>query len=184
MTMLFALLLAGADARFEASGVRFGDVLVSGAVLELRAGALVSGSVVEPLTEAVRLDAGSGLALILEPGVRATRTAEGIRLSVHAPAKLRMSTGESADAVLVAKTETGWSHAGEIRVSVQAGQQEDPDAALRAMQESAKRMRESSQRVRPPMMRRVFTTGNPFTASEAAGSEAIRQLAELSLTGS
>lgn len=183
MTMLLALLLTGADARFEPTGVRFGDVLVSGAVLELRAGALVSGSVLEPMTEAVRLDAGAGLALILEPGVRAARVADGILLSVHAPARLRMSTGETGESVLVAKTEAGWSHTGEIRVSVKA-QQDDPDAALRVMQEAAKKMRESSQRVRSPMNRRVFTSGNPFVGSEAAGSQAVRQLTELSLSGS
>ena len=182
MTMLLALLLAGADARFEPAGVRFGDVLVSGAVLELRAGALVSGNVVEPMTEIVRVEAGSSLTLILEPGVRASRVVEGIRLSVHAPARLRMSTGETAESVLVAKTEAGWSHTGEIRVSVQ-GQQEDPDAALRAMQESARKMRESSQRVRAPIRRRVFTSGNPFTNSAPTDSQAVRQLAELSLSG-
>lgn len=189
MTILLALCLAGADARLETAGVRFGDVLHSSPVLELHAGALVSGNVVEPLGAAVRLDVGGGLTLVLEPGVRATREVDGLRLSAHAPARLRMSTSfETWESVRLTRGESGWrlgekALAGEIAVALQA--QDDPDAALRAMQESARKMRESSQRVRLPMQRRVFSGGNPFTGSEPAGSQSIRQqLNELSLTGS
>ena len=60
MTALFALLLAGAEVRFEPAGVRFNDVLHTGALLELREGALISGQVVEPLMAALRVEAGNG----------------------------------------------------------------------------------------------------------------------------
>lgn len=186
LTTLLALLLGGGDARFEASGVRLGDVLVSGDVLELRAGALVSGRVLESLAAPLRVDAGDGLFLVLEPGVRAAREAGGIRLSAHAPARLRVAeaVGES---VLVERTAAGWvvagkAVAGEIRVSLQ-GQQDDPDALLRRGESAAQKMRESSQRMRLAV-RRVFPGGSPFVGAQATDSQAVRQLAQLSLSGS
>ena len=187
MTILLALLLTGAEARIEAGGVRFGDVLHTGALLELREGALVSGHVVEPLAAPLRV-AVDGLALTVEPGVRVARDVDGLRLSAHAPARLKVA-GVVGESVLVRRTAAGWAIgetpvAGELRVSLQATQQDDPDAALRAMQESAKKMRESGNRVRKPMERRVFTGGNPDVAGEPASSQAIRQLVELSLSGS
>src|SRR5688572_17894791 len=148
MTILLALVLAGADARIEPAGVRFGDVLFTGAVLELREGALVSGHAVEPLVAPLRVEA-SGLTLILEPGVRVARDVDGLRLSAHAPARLTVA-GVVGESVLVRRTASGWAVgetavAGDVRVSLQAQppKQDDPDAALRAMQESAKKMRES-----------------------------------------
>ena len=190
MTLLLAL-LAGAEVRMEAAGVRINDVLHTGAVLELREGALVSGHVVEPLMAALRVDAGNGLVLTLEPGVRVTKEVDGLRLSAHAPARLKMSTlTESWDSVLVRRTSTGWSLdgqalSGEIGVSLQGQAQppQDPDAASRRMEEAARKMRESGQRVRPPQRRRVFTGTNPFVPGAAADSESLRQLIELSPAG-
>lgn len=186
LTTLLALLLAGGDARFEASGVRLGDVLVRGEVLELRAGVLVSGRVLESLAGPLRVEAGDGLFLLLEPGVRAAREAGGIRLSAHAPARLRVAeaVGES---VLVERTAAGWvvagkAVAGEVRVSLQ-GQQDDPDALLRRGESAAQKMRESSQRLRFAL-RRVFPGGSPFMGAQATDSQAVRLLAQLSLSGS
>ncbi len=186
LTTLLALLLAGGEARFEADGVRLGDVLVRGEVLELRAGVLVSGRVLEALVAPLRVDAGDGLVLILEPGVRAAREAGGILLSAHAPARLRVAEAVG-ERILVERSAAGWAVAGkplagDVRISLQ-GQQEDPDAALRAMQESARKMREGSQRIRPSMRRRVFPGGSPFVGAQAADSHVVRQLAELSLSG-
>ena len=190
MTVLLALLLAGAEARLEPAGVRLNDVLHTGALLELREGALVSGHVVEPLMATLRVDAGHGLVLALEPGVRVTKDVDGLRLSAHAPARLKVSSlAESWDSVLVRRTSTGWSLdgqalAGEIGVSLQ-GQQppQDPDAASRRMEEAARKMRESGQRVRPPLRRRVFTGNNPLVPGAAADSESLRQLVEISPAG-
>ena len=189
MTILLALLLG--DARFEPAGVRFGDVLLTGPLLEVREGALVSGHAVEPLAAPLRVDAGQGLTLTLDPGVRVARDVDGLRLSAHAPARLKVA-GVEAESVLVRRTASGWAVgetalAGDVRVSLQAQQpppaQDDPDAALRAMQESARKMRESGDRVRKPIHRRVFTGSNPDVAAEAASSQAIRQLRELSASG-
>ncbi len=187
LTTFLALLLAGGDARFEAAGVRIGDLLVSGDVLELRTGALVSGRVLEALAAPLRVEAGDGLVLVLEPGVRAAREAGGIRLSAHAPARLRVAEAVGEN-VLVERTADGWAVAGralagDVRVSLQ-GQQDDPDALLRRGEPAAQKMRESSQRVRPPALRRVFPGGSPFVGGQAADSHAIRQLAQLSLSGS
>jgi hypothetical protein len=190
MITLLALLLAGADARFEASGVRFGDVLVTGDVLELRAGALVSGRVLESLAAPLRVEAGDGLTLVLEPGVRASREARGVRLSTHGAARLKVAAGADAwsevETLAVERTEAGWAVegkpvAGDVRVSVL--RQDDPDALLRRGESAASKMRQSSQRVRPPLQRRVFPGGNPFVASQPADSYAVRALAELSLSG-
>lgn len=188
--MILLALLAGADARFEAAGVRVGDVLLRGPLLEVRAGALVSGNVVEPLSAPLRVDV-EGLALTLEPGVRAARDVDGLRLSAHAPARLRVSTGVEGETLLLKRGVEGWTLEGkalpaEIRVSTQnpPPQQEDPEALMRKMEESAAKMRQSSQRIRQPMRRRVFSGHNPLTGGEAAGSEAVRQLAEVSVSGS
>ena len=174
MMLLLPLLLG--DVRFEADGLRFGGELLRGPVLELREGALVSARVVEPLTEALVVDF-DGLRLTLEPGVRAERVAEGLRLSAHAPARLRTSNGLAGETLLLKPGEL----AGELRVSIQ--QQDDPDAQLRQLEEQARRMRESSQRVRLPLRRRVFSGSNPFVAGEPAGSQAVRQLSQVSPAG-
>ena len=84
------------------------------------------------------------------------------------------------------RQEAGWAVegkavAGDVRVSVL--RQDDPDALLRRGESAAQKMRQSSQRVRPPQQRRVFAGGNPFAASEPAESHAVRGLAELSLSG-
>ncbi len=188
MIILLALLIG--DARFEPAGVRFGDVLLTGPLLEVREGALVSGHAVEPLAAPLRVEAGQGLTLTLDPGVRVARDVDGLRLSAHAPARLKVA-GVEAESVLVRRTASGWAVgetalAGDVRVSLQAQPppaQDDPDAALRAMQESARKMRESGDRVRKPIQRRVFTGSNPDVAGEAASSQAIRQLRELSASG-
>lgn len=187
MMLLLPLLLAGADVRFETAGVRVGDVLQTGPLLEVRAGALVSGDVVEPLAAALRVEV-DGLSLTLEPGVRAARDVDGLRLSAHAPAKLKLPTG-TYESVLLKKGAAAWEVDGQalsaaLTVGLQQGQQEDPEALMRKMEESAKKMRESSQRVRKPVNRRVFAGGNPFTGSAGADSQSVRQLAELSLSGS
>lgn len=191
MITLLALLLAGADARFEPAGVRFGDVLVTGDVLELRAGALVSGRVLESLAAPLRVEAGDGLTLVLEPGVRAAREAGGVRLSVHGSARLRAAAGMEAwsglETLKIERTEAGWAVdgkavAGDVHVSVVQGQ-DDPDALLRRGQSSAQKLIQNSQRVRPPMFRRVQGSGNSFVNSQAAGSQAVRQLRLLSLSG-
>lgn len=188
MTLLLPLLLAGADARFESAGVRVGDVLLRGPLLEIREGALVSGNVVEPIASTLRVEF-DGLRLLLEPGVRAARDVDGLRLSAHGPAGLRMSAGAESWTganLLLKRGTSGWSH-GETaltEVRVQAAQQEDPEALMRQMEESAQKMRQSSQRVRKPVSRRVFSGGNPLTGSEPAQSQAVRQLAQLSPSGS
>ena len=179
MTILLALLLGG-DARFEPAGVRFGDVLLTGPLLEVREGALVSGNALEPLAAPLRVDAGRGLTLTLDPGVRVARDVDGLRLSAHAPARLKVA-GVVAESVLVRSTEAGWAVGetaltGDVRVSLQATQQDDPDAALRAMQESARKMRESGDRVRKPILRRVFTGSNPDVAGQPASSQGLRPL--------
>lgn len=175
MIFLLAILLGG-DVRFEADGLRVGGELLRGNVVELRDGLLASARVVEPLSAPVTLSF-DGLRLTLDPGVRAERDGDVLRLSAHAPAWLRMSNGTSGETIVLKRGELS----GELGVSIL--QQDDPEAQLRAMEESARRMRESGNRVRPPIRRRVFSGSNPFTSSEPAGSEATRQLVQVSPSG-
>jgi hypothetical protein len=71
------------DVRFEAGGVVVGSEMITGSGLTLRESRLVSGSVVENLAVGA-LTVGLGdRQLLLEAGLRLTRTADGFQLSSH-----------------------------------------------------------------------------------------------------
>lgn len=161
--------------RFEEGGVRVGDALVRGAVIELREGLLVSGNVVEPLGGVVSLEVAPGRTLRLEPGVRAARAENGVVLSTHGGRALRLSAGDRrftmASPLSLRATDTGWT-AGETDLHgdvllAQVKPQDDPDANLRAMQEDARRM-ETRPGTRVFRRRRVFGGGDPLLPNVAA----------------
>jgi hypothetical protein len=71
------------DVRFEAGGVVVGSERVTGSGLSLRESRLVSGSVVENLAVGA-LTVGLGdRQVLLDVGLRLTRTADGFQLSSH-----------------------------------------------------------------------------------------------------
>ena len=149
LSVLF-LLNAGPAVRFEDGGVRVGGELVRGALVELREGLLVSGSLVEPTGGVVLLEAAPGRLLRLEPGVRASRAEGGLLLSTHGGRELRLRAGEAratlAAPVLLRATGKGWLAGGTPlegpELLAQVRPQDDPDANLKAMQEAARRMEE------------------------------------------
>jgi hypothetical protein len=68
---------------FESDGVKVGGTLIKGKVLEVRDSVLVSGSVVEPLSNEIEISLGSNKSLVLEPGLRLSRDNKGYLLTAH-----------------------------------------------------------------------------------------------------
>ena len=66
--------------RFDAEGIRVGDVLVQGTVLELKdlghQSLLASGSSLEPLAASVDVEVAADRVVTLEPGVRVSRAGD------------------------------------------------------------------------------------------------------------
>jgi hypothetical protein len=174
--------------RMEPGGVRVGGDLVRGPALELREGLLVSGSAVEPLLAPVALEAARGRRLRLAPGVRAARAAEGVILSTHGGRALRLAAGSRRIAaespLLLVPDESGWrlgeEALGDVEAFAQVAPQDDSDANLRVMQESARRMerRPGTPEVR---RRRLFSGGDPTAgASPALDREVLQTLPRIS----
>jgi hypothetical protein len=99
--LLPALLLAlapRAEIRVEADGVRLGAELVTAPALSLKEAGkqpvLVSRSAVESLSSALSVEV-AGRGLLLEPGVRLSRTGENYVLSTHGPALLLSAGGKT-----------------------------------------------------------------------------------------
>jgi len=113
-----ALLMAaapGAEVRFEADGVRVGDRLVEGAVLEFvdgSAGAfLVSGTCFEPLSAAMEISLAPGRSITVEPGVRVKRIEAGFQLTAHGDARVRLAT-DSGEIILPTPVTISWNEQG------------------------------------------------------------------------
>lgn len=114
---LAALAMLAGDARdpvaFEAGGVRVDGVLVSGTLPEVRGLLLVSGSFVEPLAAPVAVAVAPGRSIVVEPGVRLSRVADGFELTAHLRKKVLVTAGPESFAVpcpaAVHPLEKGWS---------------------------------------------------------------------------
>ena len=188
------LALRPADVRFESEGIRVGNALVQGTVLEIRtAGAssvLASGSSLEALSTAIDVDLAPERTLTLEPGIRAAREEAGLRLTTHGSRKIRVDAGEESVAVespvRVTPTADGWL-VGEkalpgraLRVALQA--QDDAGRNLERMLQA--RDQKSPGGVPKLSMRsnRIFH-GDPLTGSQAADSISVRQLPQVTPSG-
>jgi hypothetical protein len=189
------LLAPDADVRFEPEGVRIGGALVQGAVVELQsAGALAmlaSGSSFESLSSAVDVRLSASRSVRLEPGVRVARAGDAFRFSTHDGRKIRFASAGGAQLlespVLVAATESGWDLGG-LAVdgpSLLAGlqNQDDTDANLDRMKQSAQRVKQ--QGGVPKLSSRMFRRwhGSPLTGGEATDSVSVRQIHQISPTG-
>ncbi len=202
---LAALVAPSAPVKFEAGGVRVGDVLLSGAALELReAGAgsvLASASVVESLSSAVTVEVAQGRSLILEPGVRVSRVKEGFALSTHAGKALKLAGVEFAVTTPASFTitEKGWDFGAgkvfagaELHASLQqpAPPQDSTDSDLEAMRRAAKRAqgqgdsKSGSQTSAASLNNSVRTLhGDPTVAGQPASSAAVKQLGSVTPIG-
>ncbi len=188
------LLAPRADVRFEQDGVRVGDALIQGSVLELKgAGAaslLASGSCVEALVAPLDVEVASGKSLIVEPGLRLNREDDGYRLSAHGHRKIRL---EASGARLLAEgpirvvaTEKGWI-VGETTLagaSLRAGLQGQDDASqnLDRMLQAKEKMSTSGIPKLSSRAARLFR-GDPLAGGEAADSVTVRLITQVSPSG-
>ena len=194
------LALAAAPVRFEAEGVRIGDTLVQGTVLELKGtetGALLaSGSSVEPLTAALEIQVAEGRMLVLEPGLRATRADGGLTLASPAGRSIRFEAGdreiELASPAKVGVSDKGWTIGAETleAASLRAVlKQDDADKNLQKMRQQSQRSRQVAPRKGPSRqgggggMRRVFVGGDPIVSSEATDPQTLRVVGQLTPGG-
>jgi len=191
---LAALLAPKADVRFEAEGLRVEGVLVTGRVLEVKnAGSavlLASGSSVEALKSSLDIVLSEERTLVLDPGIRVSRTGDGYRFTSHRAGPIKFSVSEetiSLDApVAVSVTAEGWrigdrSYVGRtLQASVQG--QDDAESNLDKMLKSKDKMQSGG--VPKPSNRstRLFI-GDPLTPANASGSVAVRQIGRVSPDG-
>ncbi len=193
-------LLSSAPAvRFEPDGVRMGDVLVQGAVLQLKdaggVSVLVSGSVVEPLAAELEIEAAPSRTLILEPGIRAQKKGDEVVLSTHGRRRILLGDLALESPVSLKPTADGWM-AGEAALGAAAlrvrRQGQDPDTNLGSLREAARRVQQGREgrpevrravqkRVRP-RNRRVFSE-DPTVTAEVVDSPTLRFLPLLSPAG-
>jgi hypothetical protein len=191
---LAALLAPKVDIRFESDGLRVGDALVKGSVLELKgAGSsvlLASGASVEALTSRLEIDLAAGRTLVLEPGLRVTRMDGGYRFTAHRSGPLRFATPEEsislAGPVVVSTTAQGWK-VGDRKVAgsrLQAGVQgqDDAESNLDKMMKSKDKMQAGTAPKVTTRTTRIFR-GDPLTGANGASSVAVRQIGRVSPDG-
>lgn len=189
-----ALLVPKADVRFEGAGVRVGDALVQGSLLELKGSAtgmlLASGSSIEALTASLDIQLAPERVLTLDPGLRVTRVDGGFLVTAHQPRRIRLSgSGEAifaASPALVAVTAEGWT----------VGDRSFEGSALRARLEgqdeesNLDKMMQAKDRMRPPGVPKLASRshrlyrGDPLTAGQAANSISVRQITQVTPSGS
>ncbi len=183
------LLAPGPDVRFEKDGVRIGDALVQGAVVELQSGLLASGSSVEALTSALDVRIADGRSLTLEPGLRVSRVDGVFRVAAHEGRKIRFAaSGETffaAGPVEVSVTAEGWS-VGERVVpgsSLRAGlERQDEESNLDKMLKDKEKMRGSTLPRLASRTTRLYR-GDPLSNENGASSVSVRQIPQVSPSG-
>ena len=179
--------------RFDAEGIRVGDVLVQGTVLELKdlghQSLLASGSSLEPLAASVDVEVAADRVVTLEPGVRVSRAEGGVRFSTHGTRKVRFATSEGTltleSPVLAAATAEGWMvgdrklTGAQLRVSTET---QDEDANLDQMKRSADKIRTGGVPRLSTRHTRLYW-GNPLDPANAANSINVRLIPQISPAG-
>ena len=191
LAALTALLAPETDVRFEADGLRIAGAVVKGQVLELKdAGSavlLASGSSVEALTSSIDIDLAADRTLVLDPGIRVTRTDGGYRFTTHRTGSIRFSASEQSVAlagpVLVAATAEGWQIGDRTvvgrRLQASLQGQDDAETNLDKMMKSKEKMQTAPPPKTNIRMLRVYQ-GDPLTNANAAGSVEVRQIGRVS----
>jgi hypothetical protein len=186
---ILLLTAPAAEVRFETEGVRVGTELVTARDLGLKeAGTLpvlVSGSVVENLSAtgtALAVGLAGDRTVSLASGVRLARAAEGFRLSTHGPALVleaggKTLAGESSLAFKLTEKGFDFGALGTLDGASLAVRPAAPALSVPPQQQRFGRMR-------PLQMRYVFGNLDPGTMAEFAGTNAIRQLLQVTPTGS
>lgn len=191
---LAALLAPKADVRFEADGLRIDGALVTGRVLEVKnAGSavlLASGSSVEALTSSIEIGLAAERTLVLDPGIRVSRTGEGYRFSAHRTGPIRFMVSEETmtlDApIVVSVTAEGWrigdrSFTGRaLQASVQG--QDDAESNLDKMLKSKEKMQTAAVPKLSSRSTRLFV-GDPLFSANGSSSVTVRQIGRVSPDG-
>jgi hypothetical protein len=183
------LLVPGPDVRFEKDGVRVGDALVQGAVVELQNGLLASGSSVEALVAAVDIRVAEGRTLTVEPGVRVTRADGRYRIAAHEARGIRFAAPEgsfvTSGPVEVAATAEGWT-VGErvlagtaLRVGLE---RQDEELNLDKMLKEKEKIK-GSPTARPATRTVRAFMGDPMNNGQATSSVSVRQIPQVSPSG-
>jgi len=158
---------------FDAESVRVGDAPVTDLVLQLKETPsgmlLVSKGSVEPLAQPISVSLSPDHNLVLEPGVRVTRVADGFALSVHNRRRIELEVeGEKTTVVMpvtIEVTKAGWKVAGKERggnTLTARRLQDDVEQNLGNLGDSAKRILNSNPRTAPkPLVGNTPTTSNP-----------------------
>jgi hypothetical protein len=176
----------------DPQGVHVGSARVEGTALRLRAVpgglTLLSRSAVEPLNLLLEVAVGSERTLALEPGVRAERTGRGIRLSTHGNRRIVILAPDGprlAESPLDLDPDApGWGiGVASLRLQASPQPQDDAEKHLDAMRQSAERLR-AAMAQRPPQQRLVFGSLDPSVMADTANSHTIRQLLQVTPTGS
>lgn len=190
------LVLPEAGVRFEHDGVRVGSALVQGSVVELQsvgpAALLASESSVEALSAAMDVQLAPDRVVRLEPGVRVSRTADGFCFSAHGARPIRFATeGEAVlleSPVTLSVAAAGWDVGGAplagtlLRVGLQ--NQDDTDANLDRMKQSTQRMKQQAGVPKLSGRTNRRFRGNPLSNAEAADGVSVRQIPQVSASGS
>lgn len=191
---VLVLLAPEAAVRFETGGVRVGDALVTGGVLEVKgAGSsilLASGTSVEALSSSLEIGLDGDRVLALEPGLRVARVDEGYRFTAHRPVAIRFTASDETitvrGPVRVVPTAEGWQ-VGERTLSgrtLQAGMgaQDDAEANLEKMMKSKEKMQAGGVPRLSTRASRLYR-GNPLHSGNAAESVALRQIGRVTPDG-
>lgn len=180
--------------RFDSAGMQIGQETVSGAVLQLRTLAktavLVSGSVLEPLSDEVELSVAAGRTLRLSPGLRVERMENGYQIRTHGNGTILLQGSEGSillpSPTLFRVTEEGWDFDGQKMSgeTVVAGMSAKGEV-LAAPDQERRRPRSQAGRAgrgaRGPV-RRIFSE-NPAVTSEAVCPVAVQSVQNVSPFG-
>jgi hypothetical protein len=167
MTILSAmlLLLAGTSegrVAFERDGVRVGAVLVTDAQVQLKDGPsgliVVSRICVEPLAAPVGVLLAPGREIVVEPGVRLTRTQAGFELTAHLRKKVLFRAGADSFEIpcpaIVVLGETGWLLGVGRPIDVASlsvsQAQDEVDKTLQDLQKDKEKLQQPKQEAPPP----------------------------------
>jgi hypothetical protein len=176
--------------RFTAEGLRIGDTLVQGAILELKSeggtAMLASGASVEPLVSPLEIEVAIGRSLIVDPGLRAGRVDGAVQLSSHGGRKILIMAGERELMVVspakVVPIAEGW-RIGEEQVGggtlhARLQSQDDVDKALKKLQALKEQMEKA---LNQPMQKGLAELGRVIlkTATRVLSRNSNPALAEM-----
>jgi hypothetical protein len=154
---------------------------------------LLTSSGLIPLNGTATLAVASDRTLQLDPGVRMSRLENGWALSTHDGRNLDIQVGTErmvfASPLTARLLDSGWDLGNGKTYAVatlkaRRFQQDDADANLKSMQESAKKLRKDQKKDPAAKLRVRWLYGeNPMATSELFNSQAILQLSHISPMG-